>query len=183
MTTQKIYQDTIKFAGLKHAEINQLIPGTNLPYVIHLSNVAMEVLIAFQHSANEEFDLNFAIQLALLHDSLEDTNTTFEELEKIFGTNVANGVNALTKNAKLPKEQKMKDSLDRIKNSPKEVWIVKLADRITNLQTPPKHWDEIKIKNYKKEAIDIYTELKSANNYLGKRLEDQIELYGNDLMC
>ncbi|GAB3499365.1 HD domain-containing protein [Spirosoma knui] len=177
MNIQKIYQETIKFAGLKHAEVNQLIPGTNLPYVIHLSNVAMEVLIAYQHS-DEKFDLSFAIQLALLHDSLEDTHTTFEELEQLFGLNVANGVSALTKNKMLPKSEKMQDSLDRIKQFPKEVWIVKLADRITNLQTPPQHWDTSKVENYKKEAIAIHIQLKGANYYLEKRLEDQIQSYG-----
>jgi hypothetical protein len=32
METQNIYQETIKFAGNKHAEIDQLVPGSSLPY-------------------------------------------------------------------------------------------------------------------------------------------------------
>lgn len=80
METQSLYQQTIKFATLKHLEKRQTIPGTSLPYVVHLSNVAMEILIASQNSFN--FNLNFAIQIALLHDTLEDTSTTFEELSR-----------------------------------------------------------------------------------------------------
>ena len=77
MQIQSLYQKAIKFAAAKHAAQNQTIPGTNLPYVVHLSNVAMEILIASFHSEN--FDLGFAVQVALLHDTLEDTSATFAE--------------------------------------------------------------------------------------------------------
>ena len=62
METQTLYQKAIKFARAKHVEQNQTIPGTNLPYVVHLSNVAMEILITSFHSEN--FDLGFAVQVA-----------------------------------------------------------------------------------------------------------------------
>lgn len=177
METQQVYQETIKFAGNKHAEINQLVPGTELPYVVHLSNVAMEVLIAHKNSPDDVYDLDFAIQLALLHDTLEDTQTTFAEIENRFGIEVAEGVSALTKDGLLPKNEKMEDSLKRIKKSPKEVWIVKLADRITNLQPPPPHWDNQKIARYHKEAIEILDQLKDANSYLAQRMRKQIDTY------
>ena len=48
MDIQTLYQQTIKSATLKHLKQNQTIPGTDLPYVVHLSNVAMEILIAVQ---------------------------------------------------------------------------------------------------------------------------------------
>ncbi|KAF0128479.1 MAG: metal dependent phosphohydrolase [Bacteroidetes bacterium] len=174
METQTIYQETIKFAGHKHAEMNQLVPGTKLPYVVHLSNVAMEVYVAFQNSFDEKFDLNYALQLALLHDTIEDTHTTFEEIEHLFGIDVANGVAALTKNDLLPKDKKMEDSLNRIKALQKEVWLVKLADRITNLQKPPQHWTKEKIEIYRNEAVEILTELEGGNSYLELRLKNQI---------
>ena len=113
MKAQKLYQEAIKFATFKHLEKEQKVPGTNLPYVVHLSNVAMEVIIASFNSDN--FDLDFAIQVAMLHDTLEDTNTTFGELENKFGIDVAKGVTALTKKNDLPKEQQMFDSLTRMK--------------------------------------------------------------------
>lgn len=162
------YQKAIIFAAQKHTDINQLIPGSNLPYVVHLSNVAMEILIAAHNS--DKFDSEFAIQVALLHDVLEDTETTTEELENEFGTEIAKAVLALTKNSQIPKEDRMEDSINRIKESPKEVWAVKLADRITNLQPPPKHWNIEKIRAYQKQAVDIYNSLKDGNEYLAERL-------------
>ena len=176
MQIQSLYQKAIKFAAAKHAAQNQTIPGTNLPYVVHLSNVAMEILIASFHSEN--FDLGFAVQVALLHDTLEDTSTTFEELETKFGVEIAKGVLALTKNEKLPKEEQIKDCLKRIKLLQSEVWAVKLADRITNLQPPPPHWSKERKINYRDEARLIVSELRDGNEYLARRLEEKIEEYG-----
>jgi guanosine-3',5'-bis(diphosphate) 3'-pyrophosphohydrolase len=178
MSLQDIYQNTIKFAAQKHAEINQTIPGTNLPYVVHLSNVAMEILVAAGQS--ESFNTGFAVQLALLHDVLEDTDATFEELSKKFGKAVAEGVLALTKNAELPKDERMPDSLKRIRQQPKEVWAVKLADRITNLQKPPHFWTAEKIEVYRQEAMVILEELRGANPYLENRLQRKIQEYNAD---
>ncbi|HSY61843.1 MAG TPA: HD domain-containing protein, partial [Cytophaga sp.] len=161
----------------KHAEINQLVPGTNLPYMVHVSNVAMEVLIA--GSATPGFNLPFAVQIALLHDVLEDTNTTFEEIESVFGSDVAHAVQALTKNDALEKSTKMMDSLTRMKILSKEVGSVKLADRITNLQKPPAHWSSVKIQEYKKEAAVILQELAGSNAYLENRLQTKIEEYNS----
>ena len=172
---QTLYQKAIKFAAKRHADINQLIPGTNLPYVVHLSNVAMEILVASQNT--KEFNAEFAVQVALLHDILEDTNTTFYELSQEFSPEIAQAVLALTKNTTIPKEDRMNDSLNRIKLLPKEVWAVKLADRITNLQTPPQLWSIEKISEYQKEAIQIGDALKGSNDYLEKRLQEKIVDY------
>jgi len=60
---------------------------------------------------------------------------------------VAIAVSSLSKNENLPREMQMQDSLDRILQLPKEVWAVKLADRITNLQPPPAYWDAEKKYN------------------------------------
>ncbi|WP_294252265.1 HD domain-containing protein [uncultured Chryseobacterium sp.] len=178
MSLQEIYQNTIKFAAHKHAEINQTIPGTNLPYVVHLSNVAMEILVASEQS--ESFNTGFAIQVALLHDVLEDTDATFEELSEKFGKAVAEGVLALTKNAELPKYERMAESLKRIRQQPQEVWAVKVADRITNLQQPPHFWTPEKIEKYIQEATMILKELRGGNTYLEHRLQNKIENYNAD---
>ena len=172
---QTKYQNTIKFAAKKHADINQLIPGTNLPYVVHLSNVAMEIIIAAHHTEN--FDAAFAVQVALLHDILEDTTTTFKELSNEFGIEIAKAVAALSKNSEISKENRMMDSLNRIKELQKEVWAVKLADRITNLQAPPKNWSAEKIVEYHAQAKIISHSLQGGNQYLEKRLEEKIADY------
>src|SRR5438045_1522565 len=122
MEAQTKYQNAIKFAAAKHEAIKQKVPGTELPYVVHLSNVAMEVMFAAMHTPG--FDIELAIHAALLHDTIEDTHTSFEEIETLFGKKVAEGVLALTKNDELPKDQKMNDSLQRIKKLSPEIGAV-----------------------------------------------------------
>ena len=163
------------FAAEKHADKNQFVPGTSIPYVVHLSNVIMEVILA--EKMTHLFNLKLAVQAAILHDTLEDTDTTDIELEENFDMAVSECVKALTKDLGLPKDRQMADSLRRIKKMPLEIWAVKLADRITNLQPPPSHWDNRKKIEYQEKARVILAELKNGNNYLAKRLETKIEEY------
>ncbi|RYE45106.1 MAG: bifunctional (p)ppGpp synthetase/guanosine-3',5'-bis(diphosphate) 3'-pyrophosphohydrolase [Sphingobacteriales bacterium] len=180
MSVQSLYQKAILFATGQHHAKDQKLPGTELPYLVHLSNVAMEILIA--GAATENFDLEFAVQLAMLHDTLEDTDTTYEELKSEFGSEVADGVAALTKNESLPKSEKMNDSLNRIRLLRKEVWAVKLADRITNMQKPPEYWSREKRVDYQKEALHLLEKLSGGNPYLELRLKEQIRNYSEYLV-
>ena len=171
---QKLYQKAIKFAGEKHSD--QKVPGTNSNYLLHISNVAMEVLIAYNF--DKSFDLNLAVQVAILHDVIEDTSADFLEVKTEFGEHIANGVQALTKDERLvSKKEKMLDSLNRVNQLQKEVGIVKLADRITNLQVPPRHWSREKIIKYCEEAKLISMHLKNKNDYLSDRLKEEIVNY------
>lgn len=171
---QEIYQKAIKFAAEKHK--NQKVPGTNSNYLLHISNVGMEVLIAYYVS--KDFDIDYAIQMALLHGTLEDTETKFKELQKEFGDKIAFGVQALTKNNNLSsKKEKLIDSLVRINKLEKEVGIVKLADRITNLQPPPSFWNKNRVLNYLIEAKLIDKMLSNKNEYLNNRLQRKIAAY------
>ncbi len=175
---QELFQKAMKFAGEKH--YRQKVPGTDANYLLHIANVAMEVMIA--HSVTNDFDLEYAVQVAILHDTLEDTDTTFEELNNIFGEKIAKGVEALTKNKSLPtKRERIIDSLNRINALEKEIGIVKLADRITNLQPPPQSWEIEKRKNYLEEAKLISRMLQNKNEYLENRLKEKIEEYKNYL--
>lgn len=178
MSLQSNYQKAIKFAGEKHG--NQKIPGSSSSYLAHLSNVAMEIMIAAQHTSN--FDLNFAIQVALLHDVIEDTAVTVEELKSEFGFEIAASVLALSKDETLELEAQIPDSLERIKLYSKEVWAVKLADRISNLQKPPSHWKQEKIIDYHKMAQVILSTLKGANVYLEERLKERIINYNKFIL-
>ena len=173
MLTQSIYQKAIKYAGEAHK--NQLVPGTESNYLLHLSNVAMEVMFSYLHKA--DFNLDFALQLALLHDSIEDTDFTHNDIATIFNDDIANGVLALSKDKKVEKKLQLTDSLERINKQAKEVAMVKLADRITNLQKPPAHWNLEKKRIYLKQAIEIHGKLAKSNKYLAKRLETKIEEY------
>jgi len=135
----------------------------------------MEVIAAL--NVEDVDNPDFAIQCALLHDIIEDQDYEYEEVNKNFGKKVADGVLALTKNNKLEESKQMKDSLERIKQQPREIWMVKLADRITNLQKPPKHWNQEKILRYREEACDIWKNLKEASPFLALRLREKIDVY------
>ena len=157
----------------------QVVPGTDIPYINHVGLVAMEAMAAIAHT-NTITSPDLLVLCAVLHDIIEDTNGTYNEIQEEFGKEVASGVRALSKNNSISsKDDQMKDSVKRIKNEPKEIWMVKLSDRITNLQPPPRHWSKFKISNYKKEAIMLLDELGAANNYLSERLEVKIEEYSH----
>ena len=172
ISIQSIYQKTIAFAAEHHGQ--QKTPN-GLPYIVHLSNVAMEVFMA--HRKNPDFDLTLAVQLALLHDVLEDTQLSFKELKNEFSLVIANGVLALTKNKALEKKDQMNDCLSRILKQNIEVAIVKLCDRITNLQKPPAKWDKKKIYFYYEQTIVIQERLCNVNSCLNNRLIFEIDNY------
>ncbi len=169
------YIDAWNFSSVVHN--GQLVPGTQNPYINHIGLVTMEAMTAVANSDNIN-NPDLLIQCALLHDTIEDTECTYETIKHEFDTEVADGVLALTKDANLPtKVERMKDSIARIKKQPTEVWMVKLCDRITNLQPPPKHWNKNKIKAYLGEAKLILESLGKANDYLADRLEIKIDNY------
>ena len=171
--SQDLYSQALRFCAEAHKD--QKLIGTDLPYIIHLSAVAMEVMGAICIENIENPDL--AVQCALLHDTLEDTEIQFNDIEKIFGKDVSQGVLALTKNRELDKELRMADSIERIKLQPKAIWIVKLADRITNMEFQPAHWTRDKIIDYKLEADYILKNLGAASPFLEQRLKKKIENY------
>ncbi|AXH10162.1 phosphohydrolase [Malaciobacter halophilus] len=174
MFSQEEYLKALRFAAKAHKE--QKTPY-GLPYLTHVTSVAMEVIHASIESKLDDDKANKAISCALLHDVLEDTDMTFDDIFNEFGLDIAEGVEALSKYESLPKKQQMQDSLNRILEQPYEIQLVKLADRITNLQKPPKDWDNEKKKAYLKEAKFILSCLKNSNLYLSARLEKKIEDY------
>ena len=153
------------------------IEGMQINYLNHIGSVAMEVVWGLQNSTTS-YDANLAIQCAILRDVIVDTKINYQEILSMFGKYVADGVLALSKNTKIPsKEEQMKDSLTRIKQQPAEIRMVKMADRITNLYHPPFYWKNEKIISYRKEAMLIHEELKSANVIIADRLLNKINEY------
>jgi len=167
------YQRTLAFAAAAHGE--QRLPDSTIPYVVHLADVAMEVMTAA--AGDPSIDANLAVQCALLHDTVEDAGVTADDLRARFGEAVTRGVLALTKDASLAKGERMADSLRRIAAQPREVAMVKMADRITNLQPPPKSWSPEKVATYREEARQILAALGAAHAGLAARLGAKIDAY------
>ena len=175
MWNQDLYLKAWNFASTVH--LGQKVPGSDIPYINHIGLVAMEATAAIANNPKIG-DPNLMIACALLHDSIEDTSTTYDDVSSEFGKEIADGVLALSKDEKIEiKIEQMADSLQRIKLQPKEVWMVKLCDRITNLQPPPAYWDNEKILKYRDEARFILEQLGAANLFLAERLKGKIEAY------
>ena len=170
---QAAYHFALDFAARRHQ--GHKMKKADLPYLVHVVEVTNEVIIASFHSRN--FDPVFAMQVALLHDTLEDTDTEYPELVGYFGARVAQAVLALTKMSNQPEKEQLANSVKRIRDLSHEVWAVKLADRISNLQKPPSDWEEPKIRDYYHDSIMIYDQLGEGNAYLAQRLKTRIDEY------
>ena len=174
-----LYNRALRFAGEAHGD--QKVPGTDISYLMHLCQVCQEAMGGVL--ADPTLDGDLVMQCALLHDAVEDTATTREAVAQAFGEAVADGVDALSKRDHGPdgqpwgKVEKMGDSLGRIQAQPREVWVVKLADRVTNLQTPPAHWSTEKIGRYHKEAEQILAVLGDASAHLSERMRQKLQAY------
>ena len=151
-------------------------PEQTIDDLCHIGSVAMEVMGGLW--SVPEYDAELALCCAVLHDLIEDTEFGYEHVRTRFGVRVADGVQALSKDPSLPtKAEQMRDSLARIQAQPKEVWMVKLADRITNLYHPPFYWDAARIEAYRAESIELHRVLEPGHRGLAARLMRKIEAY------
>ncbi len=123
------------------------------PYLIHPLEVAMIL-------AKLRMDLP-TISAGLLHDVLEDTLTSFQELKELFGEEIANLVDGVTKISKLPfsdpKITQAETYRKMIMAMAKDIRVIliKLADRLHNVRTLEYHEEE-KRKLIAKETLEIY---------------------------
>lgn len=105
---------------------------------------------------------NESIIAALLHDVIEDTEITADEVKRQFGADVAMLVEALTKLANIPfvtREDAQAENIRKMLLAMSEdirVIIIKLADRLHNMRTIEGHKSEDKRRDIAKETLDIY---------------------------
>lgn len=179
MWSPERWHEAWEFASIAHH--GQRLPGSELPYAGHVVAVAMEVARAIALRSGGDAPVgqpDLALACALLHDVVEDTPVTVEQLEQRFGPAVAQGVAALSKDPRAgDKTAQMRDSLARIQACPREVWMVKLADRIHNLREPPHYWKHAKKLAYRAEAELIHATLGEACPILAARLAERIAAY------
>ncbi len=120
------------------------------------------------------------IATGLLHDTIEDTNTTYKTVEKEFGKEVADLVDGVTKisqlEGKIIQNSKAENIRKLILATSKDirVLLVKLADRLHNMRTLSSILDEQRRKRIAKETMEIYAPLsdRMGMNHIRDELED-----------
>ncbi|HEV2287189.1 MAG TPA: HD domain-containing protein [Steroidobacteraceae bacterium] len=92
------------------------------------------------------------LMAALLHDTVEDTATTFAELEQAFGPEVAGIVREVTDDKALPKAERKRLQIEHAAHLSRRAMLVKLADKICNLRdilvSPPTDWGAQRKREY-----------------------------------
>ncbi len=126
------------------------------PYIIHPLAVA-DILMDLGMDSQ-------SIEAALLHDTVEDTDLTFEDLKSEFGEEVANLVNGVTKLGKIPLSTKEEQQAENIRkmllamSQDIRVIIIKLADRLHNMRTLDYMYPQ-KRRDIALETLEIYAPL------------------------
>ena len=171
------------YATQRHG--NQVRKGNDhIPYIFHPIDVANEVVY---YSKLPHDDMECAKVLAILHDVVEDTDGTLQEVQTLFGPEFRYAVSCLSKDPSITEEDpnsKMNslcENLERIKDAPKWVWCVKMADRVSNLKNFPAMWSREKIEQYLIESELIANELREASEGLYARLISRINTSANTL--
>ena len=113
------------FAACKHH--GQTRADNQTPYFSHVARVTLILTHVFGCHDEE------ILTAALLHDTIEDTATDYDEIAELFGATVADYVVTLTKNAMLPKQEREEEYADRLAEAPEAVMIAKMADLYDNL--------------------------------------------------
>ena len=112
---------------------------------------------------------------ALLHDTVEDTATTPEELAEAFGARVAIIVAEVTDDSRLPKAERKRLQIEHAASISREAKLVKLADKICNVRDvahhPPAKWDLARRREYFDWAKRVVDGLRGVTSEEMRRLE------------
>ena len=115
----------ISFAARAHK--GQIRKDGATPYVSHCFRVCFILRDVFGVTDEE------TLIAAVLHDTIEDTTTDFDDLEKKFGNKVASWVSLLSKDKRKQENERERDYFRTLENAPNEVKLIKLADILDNL--------------------------------------------------
>ena len=170
---KNIYK-AVFYATHAHNRAEPIYSPKKKSFTAHFTCVALNAL---NFSLNEDIDREFLLTVALLHDTIEDTDVTYENLKEEFGDKVANAVVALSRNENLDYYKQIPDCIERIKHQPKEVAIVKMADRLFNIRERYSVWTKEKQDKYKIEAQFVCDELGYACLEMKQALQDAINSY------
>jgi len=123
------------------------------PYINHLIEVAELLAVV-----GRELDVNLVIA-GFLHDTIEDTDVTADELERRFGADVTGLVLEATDDKSLPKETRKALQITNAPTKSVRAQALKLADKISNLRSlllsPPADWSKERRREYREWARKV----------------------------
>ena len=147
---------TAKFAEQAHKGAHR--KGTRIPYIVHPLETA---LIASMLTNDEEI-----LAAALLHDTIEDTGVTYEDLKQEFGTRVADLVLAESEDKSKTWIERKGHTLEHLKTASPAEKILTMADKLSNIRSMARDyllvgeelWQRFNMKDREKQAWD-YTSM------------------------
>jgi (p)ppGpp synthase/HD superfamily hydrolase len=146
------------------------------PYINHPLQVAG--LLAEVGKIND-IDILMA---ALLHDGVEDTETSPEEIETLFGSRVRGFVMEVTDDKNLPKAERKRKQVEHAPHLSDGAKQIKIADKYSNIsdvmENPPDGWSEERKAEYIKWGQEVFAGLRGVNGDLDKAFEGLIARAG-----
>ncbi|GAB4227412.1 MAG: HD domain-containing protein [Methyloligellaceae bacterium] len=169
MSDVELLTRAMRFASERH--LTQRRKGAaGEPYINHLAEVAD--LVA---RATKGRDVNL-VAAALLHDTVEDTETTLAELAELFNDDIAALVAEVSDDTSLPKAERKRLQVVTAPARSQRAKILKLADKTSNLralaESPPKDWSLERRRDYLQWARDVAAGLRGVNPWLEARFDE-----------
>jgi guanosine-3',5'-bis(diphosphate) 3'-pyrophosphohydrolase len=159
----KLFLDALKFAAEKHRHQRRKDAAAS-PYINHPIAVA-ETLVDIGHIT----DIT-TIVAALLHDTIEDTETTEAELEARFGTDICSVVCEVSDDKTLTALERKRLQVEHAASASTRARLVKLADKICNvndvIDNPPAGWSDSRRRDYIQWAGDVVEAVRGTNTQL-----------------
>jgi len=156
----KILLKALAFAAHKHKDQRRRDVDAS-PYINHPISLA-DILCNEAHITDIE-----TICGALLHDTVEDTETTDEELEEVFGKAIHDIVMEVTDDGNLSKAARKQAQIDHAAHISDKAKLVKLADKISNLRdvlyNAPAHWSLERRQEYFDWACEVIDQVRGAH--------------------
>jgi len=163
--------EAISFAAYKHRKQRRKDHEAS-PYINHPITVA--TILANEGGVDDESLLIAAI----LHDTVEDTKTTFEELEEIFGIDIANVVREVSDDKNIIKALRKRLQVEHAPYASARAKQIKIADKISNIRDittkPPKSWTIERKLKYLDWSCEVVNGCRGINPGLDKVFDDAI---------
>lgn len=142
------------------------------PYINHPIDVA-EMIVRVGGVSNSDI-----ICAALMHDTVEDTGAKKEQIEKLFGENVAGLVMECTDDKSLPKARRKELQVENASHKSVGARIVKIADKISNISdimiAPPVDWPKERIIEYLDWSERVVNGLRGVNKELEELYDERL---------